>query len=296
MIVAVGALGAVALLGFLSLAVILAQVVALVLLGFTPVALIVGIFPGAGHAFFRAWLTKLATAIFIKALYSLVIAIVVAVSAALTASTGALGFLFAFGLQTIFFWAIFLYRKQITNRLVGATVGSADAPSPPRASVVQKGAQAATKPFTALASVSRPGSSRHDSALAVAGTQGGSSTAPEPPGSPEAPSSTAGDRPSSPATNDGPAPSLASSAGVPRPCRRRRRNGAARPSPANELAALESRSANAAHRPPPSSSASSDLAAGGDATPRASHDDVMRRARELRERQRESVPTDWDRG
>ena len=80
-----GALGAVALLGFLSLAVILAQVVALVLLGFAPVALIIGIFPGAGHAFFRGWLTKLATAIFIKALYSLVIAIVVAVSAALTA-------------------------------------------------------------------------------------------------------------------------------------------------------------------------------------------------------------------
>ena len=53
------------------------------------------------------------------------IAVVVAVSAALTASTGSLGFLFAFGLQTIFFWAIFLYRKQITSRLVAATTGSA---------------------------------------------------------------------------------------------------------------------------------------------------------------------------
>ena len=49
-VVPLGALGAVALLGFLSLAVILAQVVALVLLGFAPVALIIGIFPGAGHA------------------------------------------------------------------------------------------------------------------------------------------------------------------------------------------------------------------------------------------------------
>ena len=84
-VVFLGALGAVALLGFLSLAVILAQVVALVLLGFAPVALVIGIFPGAGHAFFRSWLTKLATAVFIKALYSLVIAIVVAVSAALAA-------------------------------------------------------------------------------------------------------------------------------------------------------------------------------------------------------------------
>jgi hypothetical protein len=111
-IVFLGALGAIALLGFLALAVILAQVVALVLLGFAPVALIIGIFPGAGHAFFRSWLTKLATAVFIKALYSLVIAIVVAVSAALTASTDSLGFLFAFGLQTLFFWAIFLFASR----------------------------------------------------------------------------------------------------------------------------------------------------------------------------------------
>src|SRR3954469_24152127 len=58
------------------------------------------------RAFFRSWLSKLATAIFIKALYSLVIAIVLAVSAALAASTDSLGFLLAFGLQTAFFWAI----------------------------------------------------------------------------------------------------------------------------------------------------------------------------------------------
>ncbi len=86
-----GVLGAVVLLGFLSLAVILAQVVALVLLGFAPVALVIGIFPRAGHDFFRNWLAKLATAVFIKALYSLVIAIVVAVAAALQASTESLG-------------------------------------------------------------------------------------------------------------------------------------------------------------------------------------------------------------
>src|SRR4051794_2162997 len=169
-IVLIGALGAVVLLGFLSLAVILAQVLALVLLGFAPVALIIGIFPGAGHAFFRAWLSKLATAIFIKVLYSLVIAVVVAVSAALTAATDTLGFLFAFALQTIFFWAIFIYRKQITSRLVAATTGSADTPPMPKTSVIQKGAVAAQKPFTALAAVSRPSSSasgRQASALAA---------------------------------------------------------------------------------------------------------------------------------
>src|SRR4051794_41351314 len=96
----------------------LAQVVALVLLGFAPVALVIGIFPRAGHDFFKAWLSKLATAVFIKALYSLVIAVVVAVSAALAGATSSLGFLFAFGLQTLFFWALFLYRKQVTASLV----------------------------------------------------------------------------------------------------------------------------------------------------------------------------------
>ena len=145
-----GTLGAVALLGFLSLAVILAQVVALVLLGFAPVALVIGIFPGAGHAFFRGWLAKLATAIFIKALYSLVIAIVVAVSAALASATGELGFLLAFGLQAVFFWAIFLYRKQISARLVAATSGSASGGRLPRMTAVQRGAEVATRPFSAL--------------------------------------------------------------------------------------------------------------------------------------------------
>src|SRR3954464_15393330 len=115
-VVFLGALGAVVLLGTLSLAVILAQVVALVLLGFAPVALVIGIFPGAGHDVFRGWLAKLATAVFIKALYSLIIALVVAVSAALAAATGSLGFLFAFGLQTLFFWALLVYPKQITAR------------------------------------------------------------------------------------------------------------------------------------------------------------------------------------
>jgi hypothetical protein len=307
-VVAVGGLGAVALLGFLSLAVILAQVIALVLLGFAPVALVIGIFPGAGHAFFRGWLAKLATAVFIKALYSLVIAIVVAVSAALTASTGSLGFLFAFGLQTIFFWAIFLYRKQITSRLVSATVGAADVPNT-RMTVVQKGAHAATKPFTALASVSRPGSQRQESALAGGANQTSSksvarssfdtsSSAPatglvasvDGHGTPSSPKT-----PSAPASIDG--------------------NGHAsgrfaRVTPGDPLrpvvwasphgSAPASHAPSAEHGPATHAPAAASTSAPHDPhvepTPRASHEDVMRRARELRERQREAIPSDWDRG
>jgi hypothetical protein len=179
-VVLVGSLGAIALLGFLSLAVILAQVVALVLLGFAPVALVVGIFPGFGHHFFRSWLAKLATAVFIKALYSLVLAIVVAVSAALAGATDSLGFLFAFGLQTIFFWAIFLYRKQISARLIAATTGGGA--QTPKMTVVQRGAEVAAKPFSALAgfTIGRAGDreGKQESALAPAdGVKGDGATA-----------------------------------------------------------------------------------------------------------------------
>ena len=175
-----GALGAVALLGMLSLAVILAQVVALVLLGFAPIALIIGIFPRGGHEFFRNWLLKLATAIFIKALYSLVIAVVIAVSAALAAATESLGFLFAFALQGIFFWAIFLYRRQITARLVAATTGAAQDDRHPRMTVVQRGADAAMRPFGALIAVpgQRLGGARGQQESALAGDSPTAKSAP----------------------------------------------------------------------------------------------------------------------
>jgi hypothetical protein len=212
-VVLVGSLGAVILLGYLALAIILAQVVALVLLGFAPVALVVGIFPGFGHAFFRAWLGKLATAVFIKALYSLVLAIVVAVSAALAGATDSLGFLFAFGLQTIFFWAIFLYRKQLTGRLVSSAGGG---PQAPRATVVQRGADIAAKPFSALAGFTVGRASerdgRQESAVAPGDGVDGHGAAAEPAGSA---TSVAGSNGHAPATagSNGDAPATAGSNG-----------------------------------------------------------------------------------
>jgi hypothetical protein len=283
-VVFLGALGAVALLGFLSLAVILAQVVALVLLGFAPVALIIGIFPGAGHEFFRGWLAKLATAVFIKALYSLVIAIVVAVSAALTGATGSLGFLFAFGLQTLFFWAIFVYRKQITARLVSATTGSA-APSPqmPRMTVVQRGAHVATRPFSALVGARRGGkdgeSQRQESVLAGGPETGGSSGA-------GAMGSTA---PSSSGDSGRADPSGVVSANGNGHASSNGSSGNGRPHPLTPGDPLHAGSASNGAGSHEQSSHHCEPSA-PDVTPRASHEDVMRRARELRERQREPVP------
>lgn len=297
LIVFIGALGAIVLLGFLSFAVILAQVVALVLLGFAPVALIIGIFPGAGHAFFRSWVSKLATAIFIKVLYSLVIAVVVAVSAALTAATDSLGFLFAFALQTIFFWAIFIYRKQITNRLVSATTGSVDGATMPKMTVVQKGAHAASRPISALAGVSRGNSSRQESALKT-GTSSSSPTN-TPSSSSDRPAPTSGPN-GTRAANGSSSSGTNAHAASPSPSGARHRssndhaghpgsNGSnvrsavvAGESPGPQHRASKSGTAK------PAAPASPESGPPSDATPRASHEDVMRRARELRERQRES--------
>ena len=273
-VVFLGALGAVALLGTLSLAVILAQVVALVLLGFAPVALVVGIFPGAGHDVFRGWLTKLATAVFIKALYSLVIALVVAVSAALTAATGSLGFLFAFGLQTLFFWALFVYRKQITARLVAATTGGEHQEGTPRASVVQRGATVAAAPVTALVGLRRRGSSA-DGAQQESALSGTEDARPSGGGVSESSPQTNGSPPTQ-SRNGHPGTQTASPV----------RDGQGDTQHAGEPHRLAAPAASAAPVDTPSGPEA--RPAEHDATPRASHEDVMRRARELRERQRET--------
>ena len=125
-------LGAIAVLGGLSLAVVLAQVLALFYLAFAPVALVAGVFPGRGHDLFRAWLSRLVGALLRKAIYSLVLAVVLAVSAALTAATSSLGWLVAFGLQTSFYWLIFLRRRELVARLTMATSGDTSHDRPGR--------------------------------------------------------------------------------------------------------------------------------------------------------------------
>ena len=98
-VVFAGELGAFLLLGALAVAVILAQVVVLLLLAFAPVALVIGVFPGRGHDFFKAWLTRLAAFLVRKAVYSLILAVLLAVAAAVSTATSNLGWLMAFGLE-----------------------------------------------------------------------------------------------------------------------------------------------------------------------------------------------------
>lgn len=118
-----GELGAFCLLGALSVGVILAQILLLLLLAFSPVALVAAAIPGRGHAFFRGWLEKLAGFLLRKAAYSLVLAILLAVNGALAAATDSLGWLMSFGLQALFFWAVFLQRKTLVEGLIGIATG-----------------------------------------------------------------------------------------------------------------------------------------------------------------------------
>jgi hypothetical protein len=116
-------LGALCLLGALSIGVITAQVLLLLLLAFSPVALVAAAIPGRGHQFFKGWLSKLAGFLLRKAAYSLVLAVLLAICAAISAATSELGWLMSFGLQCAFFWAVFLQRRSLTDGLIGAVTG-----------------------------------------------------------------------------------------------------------------------------------------------------------------------------
>ncbi len=118
-----GELGAFCLLGALSVGVILAQVLLLLLLAFAPVALVAAAIPGRGHAFFKGWLEKLAGYLLRKAAYSLLLAVLLAVNAALASAADTLGWLMSFGLQALFFWAVFLQRKALSEGLIGIATG-----------------------------------------------------------------------------------------------------------------------------------------------------------------------------
>ncbi len=118
-----GELGAFCLLGALSAGVILAQVLLLLLLAFAPVALVAAAIPGRGHDFFKGWLEKLAGYLLRKAAYSLVLAVLLAVNGALASATSQLGWLMSFGLQALFFWAVFLQRRALGESLVGIATG-----------------------------------------------------------------------------------------------------------------------------------------------------------------------------
>jgi hypothetical protein len=129
-VILAGEIGAFLLLGALALGVILAQILLLTLLCFAPVALLLAVFPGRGHDFFRSWLGKLAGYLARKVIYSLILAIVLAVCQALGDATSNLGWLLAFVLQAAFLWTVFIQRDRLTRDLLAATAGPSAAQEP----------------------------------------------------------------------------------------------------------------------------------------------------------------------
>jgi len=123
-VILVGELGAFLLLGSLSVAVILSAVLLLLHLALAPVALVLGVIPGRGHEFFRRWLARLAGFLLRKVIYSLILALVLAVCQALDDATSNLGWLMSFALQAAFLWAVFLQRHRLAADLLAATAGS----------------------------------------------------------------------------------------------------------------------------------------------------------------------------
>lgn len=146
-----GELGAFLLLGALSVGVILAQILLLLLLAFAPVALVFAVIPGRGHEFFVGWLKRLAGLLLRKAAYSLILAVLLAVAGALAAATSQLGWLLSFGLQSLFFWAVFVQRRQLTDSLIGAAVGTGTAgrEGGVRLLALYAGARATSRPLRA---------------------------------------------------------------------------------------------------------------------------------------------------
>lgn len=128
LVVVAGELGAVLLLGSLSVSVVVSQVVVLLLACFSPVALVCAIVPGRGHDAFRTWASHLATYLVRKAAYSLVLAVTLAVLSAMQDATSNLGWLMSFGLQALLLWSVFLQRHKLTGHLTSTMTGQRPEP------------------------------------------------------------------------------------------------------------------------------------------------------------------------
>lgn len=124
LVILAGELGAFLLLGALATGVIIAALKVLFQLALSPFVLVAGVIPGRGHAFFRAWFSRLAGYLLTKVIYSLVLVVVLAVSQALADATSNLGWLLAFLLQAAFLWTVFFNRKQLVGDLLSVTAGA----------------------------------------------------------------------------------------------------------------------------------------------------------------------------
>ena len=118
-LIAIGLLGAIALLGWLGFKLLMYAVLALILLLFAPAMLLAPAFGDSGRATFIAWGKRLLAAIVAKAIYALLLALVL-VAGGVLAEMRSLGWFAVWLLQIVFWWTLFLKRGEIVGWL---TVG-----------------------------------------------------------------------------------------------------------------------------------------------------------------------------
>lgn len=118
-LLSLGIISAILLLGLICFGALFVQGGLLVLFAATPAMVIAGIFPGL-HGVFWMWAKWIGKLLIAKAIYALVLAAALGVSAALMAAGAVLGYLFVFAAQTALFLGLFIKRKalaeQVSNR------------------------------------------------------------------------------------------------------------------------------------------------------------------------------------
>ena len=105
--------------GMIALAIILTGVLALFLFAFAPIALFAAAMPGRGHGIFEGWALQLVALILVKAIFAVLITVLITMSIALTGALGSQGWVFAYGILAAFYALIWFYRNALMRMLGG---------------------------------------------------------------------------------------------------------------------------------------------------------------------------------
>lgn len=117
LLIAAGTLGCILLLGWLAIRVLFQGLLTLVLLLGAPVMLLAPAFGQQGRTLFAAWAKRLLAAAVAKAIYALLLAIVLAVSAIIGQLDGTFPWLAVWLISAVFWWGVLLKRSELLGWL-----------------------------------------------------------------------------------------------------------------------------------------------------------------------------------
>ncbi len=117
LLIVIAQLGYIALLGWLSFKVLVQGIMTLVLLLGTPAMLFAPAFGDGGRSLFKKWALRLFAALVSKAIYALLLAIVLAIGAVLAQLNGSLPWFVTWIVQIVFAWGIILKRGELLGWL-----------------------------------------------------------------------------------------------------------------------------------------------------------------------------------